>query len=489
MTATVKILTWIRWLRFGPLKWLRPLWFVGTYLFRPSFTIYKAALFRWKRIRYVASASTPEQIRLSWVEDPATSLTVTWHTCSLDNPATVEYREPGAASWQQVRGSTVASPGIGGGMHRATIKGLEPDTRYEYRVSSDAKASPPVSAAVVTKTAPARAPADFTFAFICDIGVIGRRDGLTQFAGQMIEEVLKDEPLFVLGGGDYAYAAKDNRFATTAEAIDAWFKQMQPLFSCVPFMAEYGNHEIFHDESFRDWGPRFAHPSGFDEGKNYSFEVGDVHFTGLLVPGSRHCPGPSAGQLAWLDADLADARRRGIRWLVVYQHDAMFAHGHAHPARHEVRAALGPIFEKHRVDLHLSGHDQNFERTYPLTGLPQEPVIVSTSSDRYGAGQGVIYAKVSPSGKIAGPEFEQGSDRLFEKYYSNFTVDQQDFMAVRNNTCNHYALVQVSAAGRLQVTVYGLKGEGSPKITVDCFEIVVPQSERAADYSTAAVAE
>ena len=478
MRATLKILTWIRWLRFGPLKWLGPFWSLGTYLFRPSFAFYKAVLFRWKRLRYAPSSSTPGQIHLSWAEDPASSLTVTWHTSSRKNLSTAEYREVGAASWQQAHGTTVASPGIGGGLHRATLRGLTPDTRYEYRVSSDVSASPPMSSGAITRTAPAQGPADFSFAFICDVGIIGRRDGLTNIAKQMIEEVLKDEPLFVLGGGDYAYAAKDNRFVTTAEAIDAWFDQMEPLFSRIPFMAQYGNHEIYHDESFRDWGPRFAHPPGFDDGKNYHFEVGDVHFAGLLVPGSRHCPGPSAKQLAWLDSDLGDARRRGIRWLIVFQHDAIFAHGAQHPARPEVRARLAPILEKHRVSLHLSGHDQNFERTYPLRGLPHDTIVVNTSPNHYTAGGGVIYAKVSPSGKVAGPEFEQGSDRVFEKYYSNFTVDQQDFMAIRNNTCNHYAHVQVSAAGRLQVTVYGLQGEDSPKICVDSFEIVTPQSER-----------
>jgi len=431
----------------------------------------------------------PTQIHLSWVEDPSTSLTVTWLTASMNNPATVEYREAGAGSWQRAQGTTIRSPGIGGGLHRATISGLKPATEYEYRVSSDVGASQPMSPAATARTAPPQGPADFAFAFICDIGIIGRRDGLTEYAGQMIDEVLKDEPLFVLGGGDYAYAAKDNRFATTAEAIDAWFRQMEPMFSRLPFMAEYGNHEIYHDESFSDWGPRFAHPPGFDKGKNYSFDVGDVHFTGLLVTGSRHCPGPSPEQLAWLDRDLGDARRRGVRWLVVFQHDAMFAHGTTHPARPEVRAALAPIFEKHEVDLHLSGHDQNFERTYPLTEVAKHPVVMSTSRDRYGASEGVIYAKVSPSGKIAGPEFEQGQNKVFERYYSNFTVDQQDFMAVRNSTCNHYALVEVKAAGSMKVTIYGLKGEGTPKVVVDSFDIMMPQTHRLSEDSAVAAAE
>lgn len=224
--------------------------------------------------------------------------------------------------------------------------------------------------------------------------------------------------------------------------------------------------------SFEDWGPRFAHPNGFDHGKSFSFDVGDVHFTGLLVPGSRQCPGPSAGQLAWLNKDLADARDRGMRWLVIYQHDAIFAHGHTHPSRPAVRAALAPIFEKHGVDLHLSGHDQNYERTYPLIGAADNPTPVNKSKDAYKRGQGVIYVKASPSGKVAGPEFEQGANPRFKKFFSRFTVEQQDFMAVRDDTAHHYTLVTVTATGELQVRVYSIAGDDTPKKLLDSFRIV-----------------
>jgi hypothetical protein len=45
---------------------------------------------------------------------------------------------------------------------------------------------------------------------------------------------------------------------------------------------------------------------------------------------------------------------------------ALFAHGVCHPAREEVRETLQPILERCGVDLHLSAHDQSYERTPPL---------------------------------------------------------------------------------------------------------------------------
>ena len=151
-----------------------------------------------------------------------------------------------------------------------------------------------------------------------------------------------------------------------------------------------------------------------------------------------------------------------MRWLIVYQHEPIFAHRHSHPANPEIRKALTLILETHRVDLHLSGHDQNYERTYPLTEAQHKPRPTSSSLDKYEAGAGVIYAKVSPSGKM--------SD--IRNDFSRFTKEQQPFIAVRDDTRHHYAIVSVKATGALVVDVYGLVGDGTPKTLVDSFSIV-----------------
>ena len=412
----------------------------------------------WAWIRYVPAPGSPTQVHLSWAQNPSTSFTVTWHTRSPRNPGLVEYRPVGFADWQRITGTTKPVRSIGSAIHRASVAGLRPATEYEYRLSSDTGAAQAWSDTFTTRTAPPRGPADFSFAFLCDTGLIGRPDGKCTGTKQIIDELLADRPHLVLGGGDYAYANQDPRYKTVAQAVDAWFVQMEPLLTHTPLMAQYGNHEIFLEERFEDWAFRFAHPDGFQNSRDFSFDVGDVHFTALFVPG----PPPSANRLDWLDSDLAAARERGMRWLVVFQHVPIFAHGHNHPAKPKVRAALGPLMEKHRVDLHFSGHDQNYERTFPLVGLPSRPVPTSAAETTYEAGRGVIYAKVSPAGKLS--DVRHG--------FSRFTTAQQTFIAVRDDSAHHYCLVKVRAVGELEVNAYSVAGNGSPRVLIDSYRIL-----------------
>ena len=257
--------------------------------------------------------------------------------------------------------------------------------------------------------------------------------------------------------GLYCYDL-DGRFEQMGDAIDTWFLQWQDVLAQYPFMAQYGNHEIYLKETYHDWAPRFAHPDGFDQNRNYSFKVGDVHITSLFLPGKNL----TEEQLAWLDADLEAARKQNTRWLVVFQHESIYGHGTSHPTRPENRAALAPIFEAHGVDLHLSCHDQNYERTFPLTGVPDNPTPGSTDLHRYRQGQGVIYAKISPGGKMS----EIGNQ------FSQFTTPQQPFMAVRDCTAHHYALVHVR--DDLQLDTFSVTGDGTPKTLLDRFAISPP---------------
>lgn len=411
------------------------------------------------------------QVHLSWVRDPSSSFTVTWHTASRPTEARVEYRIAGSDAWQREAATTERSAGAGY-LHKATVAALEPASEYEYRLSNGADASAPMSPAFLTRTAPASKSAEYQFAFLSDTGIAGRVDGNASGTRQIIEEIAADDPLFILGGGDYAYANFDGRFAGISEAVDAWFRQMEPLFARAPFMAQYGNHEIFLDERYSDWAPRFVLPSSestdkgeiFDvsqllEGSvSYSFDVGPAHFTGLFFSS----PDIEPERLAWLDRDLRAARARGAKWLIVYQHEPVFAHGYVHASYRKVGEALAPILERHEVHLHLSAHDQSYERTFPLKGVPGNLTIASRSPSTYAAGQGVTYLKISPSGKM--------SERNNE--FSRFRAPRPEFVAARNDTMHHYALVTVKGVEEIRFQVFGVAGDASPKQLVDEFRIL-----------------
>lgn len=393
-----------------------------------------------------------EQIHLSFPADAASGVVVSWIQPDFDRERRrgVAYRPidatgaSGGGDWHFTPAEYRPQPPRGW-LHRAWLRGLPPDTAVEYRIECGGGASPgPVRR---TRTAPAGDAAAYRFAFFADTGLIGRLDGNANGTAAVYEALAAAEPLFLIGGGDYAYANRDGRFASIPAAIDEWFRQAEPLLARFPLYAQYGNHETILKEFFEDWSGRFTHPPGFDGDRSYSFRVGQVHFALLFVP-DIDCFLPS--HVEWLDADLAAARSAGARRLVVVQHEPIYGHGRSHPARPTVREAIVPVLERHRVDLHLSAHDQNYERTFPLVhrrgpdGLV--PEIGSTDPHTYPEWRGVVYAKVSPAGKMS----EIGN------CFSRFTIDRQAFIAHRDDTAHHYAVVRVTASHRLDVGVYRL---------------------------------
>lgn len=280
---------------------------------------------------------------------------------------------------------------------------------------------------------------------------------------QIRDAIRAVDPLFLLGGGDYAYGNKDGRYTVMAEAGDEWFRQWQPVLPYYPFFPQYGNHEIMLVERFEDWGPRFAVPNAQAEGRYYSFDVGVVHYTSVFVPDYRMLP--DQAQLEWLDKDLAAARAAGTRWLIVFLHSAIYGCGISHPSKPELTNLLTPYFDKYKVDLVLSGHDQSYERTYALRHEGETPVVTQQSLDTYTQGNGVVYAKISPSGKQS----------EISKDFSKFTQEQQPFMACRDDTAHHYAVVKVGASGTLSVETYSLPPHGTQSSLLDQFTITATQ--------------
>lgn len=394
-----------------------------------------------------AGGAAPRLVHVSWSEDPATTLSVTWHVGPAPAPS---FLVSGA---QRVAASF--SPGLNGDtIARATLRGLAPGTVHRWRIEP---AGTEPTAWRETRTAPAGRGAKVRLLFFGDTGLIGRPDGNATGTAAFHRLVKTHDPLLVLGGGDYAYADKDGRFPKVADAVDRWFEDAQPWIADTPLLAQYGNHEIVLRERFEDWGPRFTHPPGTDDGQCFSLDVGPLHVAAFFAP-RPNLPKP---HLDWLDADLAAARARGMPWLCVMQHEPIFGHGNSHPSNFRVTALVAPILERHRVDLHLSAHDQNYERTFPLREVPHETTVVNRSLDDYPRGTGVVYAKVSPAGKRS----EIGGG-----VFSRFLCRQQRFIARRNDTTHHFAVFEVSRE-ELSFTAYALPEDTLQPREFDRFRI------------------
>lgn len=402
----------------------------------------------------VTGAFVADQIHLSYVQDPSSTITVVWRTMDTSTPSVVEYR-PAGGSWMSVAGGLRAS-GTQGTLHEVTLSGLTPATIYEYRVRGDNGAWSPLSTA---HTMPARGPADFDLVYFGDTGLIGRTDGLDTGTAQAIAEMLKLDPDLLLPGGDYAYFNTDTRYGTLDNSIDAWFNQNQPLFSRVPIMPTYGNHEVLLGEGYDAWAARFATPQGWSGQRNYSFDVGKVHFVSILAVSDT--AELSSSSITWLRNDLAAAS--DAEYIIPYMHVPAFSDGTSHPSNTALRAQLGPIFEEFGVKVVLASHDQSYERTYPLTGVPSDITLTSTSLSDYGTNDCVTWIKVSPAGKL--------SNRSGVNDFSKFQTYPAPFWtASRDDTMHHFSRLVFSSTGTLRVESYGFSGDGTRATLIDSFQ-------------------
>jgi hypothetical protein len=292
-----------------------------------------------------------DRLHLAWADDTSTTVNVVWRTLDFTTATSARYRKEGETVWQTATGGPRTS-GTTGILHEVLLTGLLPSTRYQYQVMGDGGVW---STTFTTRTAPAPGPADFDAVFVADTGLIGRTDALATGTQQVINEVAVLNPLVVLLGGDYAYFDTDKRYGSLDATIDAWFNQMQPVASQSPMMPTYGNHEALLGENVQSWIDRFPTPDGFDGWRDYSFDIGDVHF--VVIFAVQNSIGLDSATLAWIEQDITAAYSAGAHWIVPYFHVAPFSDGTNHPSNLALREQLAPLFERLNVKLVFSAHD------------------------------------------------------------------------------------------------------------------------------------
>lgn len=256
--------------------------------------------------------------------------------------------------------------------HVATINGLTPDTKYYYRVggtgSTGNEAGGTVDHFFVTSP-PHGSTTPFTAWILGDSG-----DGSTaqqNVRDSMLTYTTGDPPDLFLHVGDIAY-----NDGTDAEWTTNHFAQYSAIQRNTVFWPAIGNHDSFvsgfDPGNGTGKGPYFdAHvlPTNAEIGgvasgteSYYSFDYANAHFTVL----NSHDTDATrrANMLAWLTADLQSTEQQ---WLIVFWHHPPYSKG-SHDSDSEaqmvwMRENVLPLLEANGVDLVLTGHSHNYERS------------------------------------------------------------------------------------------------------------------------------
>jgi hypothetical protein len=102
-------------------------------------------------------------------------------------------------------------------------------------------------------------------------------------------------------------------------------------------------------------------------------------------------------EIDFLRRELRAARSpdSAVQWIVVVGHRPLFDSNLMYPDQLTMRAQLVPLFDEFRVDLYLSGHQHDYERTWPLRSEKPTADRSATRRRPFAQGQGTIYAVIA----------------------------------------------------------------------------------------------
>ena len=351
---------------------------------------------------------TPEQIHLTWGEDPSSSVVISWASpAQAVNPRVIVKAQSatGLVIHAIQRSYTDGLSGQTVFTCHAKLDRLASDSTFHYSVTADndRNAREPFTAAF--RTAPkGRAP--FRWTSYGDLATPITTWVLSSPQSRhAVAAVERFEPLFHLLNGDLCYA---NLNPTAQPAVWADFgHNVQASAAYRPWMPCPGNHEIeFHNgtHGFDSYLTRYSLPHNGTPfpGLWYRFKVGSALFISLsaddvvyqdsgafvagpaplqpvastgnapIKPGtSLYVNGYSGGvQTRWLEQTLSEASQDdSIDWIIVQMHqDALSSSKTGNGCDKGIRETWLPLFDRYGVDLVLCGHDHDYERSWPVRG-------------------------------------------------------------------------------------------------------------------------
>lgn len=340
---------------------------------------------------------TKPYIQIGQKSSPNT-LQVLWHAKPEHKNWSVEQRAGDKMPWKKADSLSYRFANIKGiephQIVTAQLSGLPAGEKVNYRVMLDGKT---VFSSVAQ--APKSKSQDQHFVVVGDIGAE------TVDQKKLALQMHLAKPDFVAVPGDIVYengliSEYKTKFwpiynAEKADSLGA------PLLRSVPFIAAVGNH----DTDGRDLDSKpdglayylyFSQPhnglkdkegsailpvlKGSEENKkaflqaagsnypqmtNFSFDYGNAHWT--VIDANTYMDWTDASILDWVAKDLENSK--DATWHFVMFHHPGFNSSREHFEQQHMRL-LAPVFEKGGVDIVFNGHVHNYQRTYPMSFLP-----------------------------------------------------------------------------------------------------------------------
>jgi acid phosphatase type 7 len=326
------------------------------------------------------------------------TLQLLWHAPDTNSVWLTEYKNNNSNDWIKTEKQITTKVAVAGiepfWMYSTSFESLTPGSTFLYRVLKNGK---------IVFSSEGKALKSFEQSY--RIAISGDMGAGTSTAKRIAFEIYKAKPDMVTIAGDIVYSQgliseyktkfwpvynKDN--ADTSGA---------PLIRSTPFVAAIGNHDASTRDLdrfpgalayYRFWDQPLNGPAGKEGGSfvpalvgsdankkafyegagdkyprmtNFSFEYGNAHWT--VIDSNPYVDWTDSTLRDWVVKDLEAAAK--ATWRFVLFHHPGFNSSRAHYEQQQMRL-IAPILEKGKVDIVFAGHVHNYQRSYPLTFVP-----------------------------------------------------------------------------------------------------------------------
>jgi hypothetical protein len=318
----------------------------------------------------------PTAVYLTWQKQPDSTMTINWITPLDRHEDILEYRKSDEENWVQAVGTHFQLPEKTPYLlHRIELTGLQPGTSYQFRTGSDA-------ITYKFKTMPSTLASPIRFIAGGDM----YHDDLETLRVTNIQAA-KTSPLFVLVGGDIAYASsKLTDFLPrwihpwidriSGQSFDRWLSwlvawkedMVTPEGLMIPMLPAIGNHDVIGRYGQTPEQAPFFYSLFPMPGKLGYNVLNFANYMSIFLLDSGHTNPIGGKQVEWLEKSLQQHKD--------VPHKFALYHVPAYPSVHkmtqdistQVRKFWVPSFDKFRLTAAFENHEHSYKRSHLLLG-------------------------------------------------------------------------------------------------------------------------
>ena len=210
---------------------------------------------------------------------------------------------------------------------------------------------------------------------------------------QTIKDMEEQDTDLAFALGDLSEVKNPNCFFDIVSKLDNKDK-----FKIALGESDTDSNNVRSSSRFSDFVRHFDLESPF-----YSFDYKNVHFLAMSTGKSAFIPyAPGSAQYEFINDDLSKAANNtNVDWIIVFGYRPLYTSPTIHPSTEILRETYAPLFEKYGVDLVITSHNHNYQRSYPLVYNvvhSREPIIKDVNASYYSMPGVPIYIVVGTAG-------------------------------------------------------------------------------------------